>query len=604
MKKLFRFLKPYSFLAIISPIIMIGEVVGDLCLPYLMSFLVNYGVLGEDIADPEKGSKLAAGLLNLVGVNPDNHMAVIITFGIMMLLVTLVGGFFGTFCAWTAATASQGFGNDLRRTAYRKVMSLSIEQTDKFTTGSLVTRMTNDIAQLVDFVETVLRMMVRSPMFFIGGTALLISLNLSFGAVLLCALPVLLFILIFIILKAMPIFARVQEKLDRVNAVVQENVSGARVIKAYSREEYECARFDRANSEMRDTNLKVQMILTWIGPVITTVMALATAAIIFIGGLDVKLGNAGMSVGNVMAGTSYVTRVLMSVMMVTMLFQSISRANASAKRVNEVLDSDPVVVGGELEDASDDTVIEFRNVDFSYPGTVGREVLKNVNLKIHRGETVAVIGATGSGKSSLVRMIPRFYDCTSGDVFIDGKPIKEYRLSALRKKISYVMQKSELFSDTIENNIKWGKPDATDEEIREAADTAQAHEFISGFDGGYQNFLAEKGASVSGGQKQRLSIARALVRKPEILLLDDCTSALDLATEAKLQKALREKFADTTVVMIAQRIASVKTADRIAVIESDGRILHCAPHDELLQISETYRDICDSQMKNASVGGD
>ena len=602
MKKLAKFMKPYSALAILSPIIMIGEVLGDLLLPYLMSYLVNYGVLGVDIFDVKEGSAIAAKLLSFVGTDPQNRMGVIVTFGVMMLLVTLIGGFFGTFCAWTAATASQGFGNDLRRAAYGKVMSLSIEQTDKFTTGSLVTRMTNDIAQLVEFSEMIIRMFVRSPMFFIGGTIMLLTLNLSFGGILLCALPVLVVLVVLIIRKAVPIFSIVQTKLDRVNAVVQENVGGARVIKAYSREEYECDRFDKANTDMKNTNLRVHLLLTWIGPVITIVMALATAAVIFIGGLEVKLGNEGMTVGSIMAGTSYVTRVLSSVMMLTMMFQSVSRASASAKRVIEVLDSDPVLKNGiETEGADKDTVIEFSHVDFSYPNTVGREVLKDINLKVKRGETLAVIGETGSGKSSLIQMIPRFYDCTAGEVRIDGRPVKEYNLAALRKKIGYVMQKSELFSDTVENNIKWGKPEATDEEVRAAADTAQAAEFISTVPGEYEGFIAEKGASLSGGQKQRMSIARALVRKPEILILDDSTSALDLATEAKLQKSLKEKFDDTTVIMIAQRIASVKAADRIAVIESDGRILHCAPHDELLKISETYRDICASQMKSASM---
>jgi len=602
MKKLLRFLKPYSVQAIISPIIMIGEVLGDLCLPFLMSYLVNYGVLGENINDPDKGSALAANILKFFGTSPDNRMGVIITFGVLMLLVTLVGGFFGTFCAWTAASASQGFGNDLRRTAYRRVMSLSIEQTDKFTTGSLVTRMTNDIAQLVDFVEMIIRMFVRAPMFFIGGTIMLLTLNLSFGAVLICALPFLFVIVFLLIRKAVPMFAIVQKKLDRVNAVVQENVGGARVIKAYSREEYECERFDKANVDMRNTNLKVQLIMCWIMPVLNVIMGLATVAVFFIGGLQTKASFEGISVGNIMAGTSYVTRVLSSVMMITMLFQSVSRATASATRINEILDSAPVIAGGsETEGTDTDNVIEFRHVDFSYPNTTGREVLKDINLTVKRGETIAVIGETGSGKSSLIQMIPRFYDPTAGEVLIDGRPVKDYKLIALRKKIGYVMQKSELFSDTIENNIRWGKPDATEDEILEAATTAQADSFVSGFNDKYKTFIAEKGASLSGGQKQRMSIARALARKPEILILDDSTSALDLATEAKLQAALREKFADTTVIMIAQRIASVRSADRIAVIESDGRILHCAPHDELMKISDTYRDICASQQKSSSM---
>ncbi|MCQ2426797.1 MAG: ABC transporter ATP-binding protein/permease [Clostridia bacterium] len=539
MKKLFRYMKPYRLLAVISPIIMAGEVIGDLCLPFLMSFLVNYGVMGEDIYDPEKGSAIALSLLNFFGIDPAEKMKVIIGFGLMMLLVTLIGGFFGTMCAWTAASASQGFGNDLRRDAFGKVMSLSIEQTDKFTTGSLVTRMTNDISMVVEFVEAIIRHFVRAPAFFIGGTIMLLELNLSFGAVLLCALPVLVVLLTAIILKAVPLFSVVQEKLDRVNAVVQENVGGARVVKAYSREEYECERFDKANREMRDTSLRVSLLIAFTSPVLTMIMALATAAVIFIGGRQVAIGNSGMTVGAIMAGTSYISQVLSSVMMLTFIFQTVSRAGASAKRINEVLESVPVIADGAAEGNPDsETVVEFRNVSFSYPGTVGREVLKDINLTVKRGETLAVIGETGSGKTSLIQMIPRFYDCTSGSVLVDGTDVRNYRLSSLRKKIGYVMQKTELFSDTAGNNIKWGKPDASDAEVKEAADTAQAAEFVNSLPEGYDGFIAEKGASLSGGQKQRMSIARALVRRPEILILDDSTSALDLATEAKLQKAL------------------------------------------------------------------
>ena len=603
MKKLAKYLKPYRFLAIVSPLIMIGEVFGDLLLPFLMSFMVNYGVLGTDVYDPEKGSGAALRIIELFGISPSDRMAVIVLFGILMLLVTLVGGTFGTLCAWTAAKASQGFGADLRRDAFGKIMALSIEQTDKFTTGSLVTRMTNDITVLVNFVEAIIRHFVRAPMFFIGGTLMLLNLDLSFGAILVCALPVLVLLLGFIIRKAVPLFGVVQTKLDRVNAVVQENVGGTRVIKAYSREEYENERFDRANSEMRDTSLKVTLLMTYISPVITIIMALATAAVIYVGGLQTGIEGSGMTVGSVMAGTSYITQVLSSVMMLTMIFQSLSRAGASAKRVNEVLAAEPVVRGGALSGGEPLSryAVEFINVSFSYPGTVGRSVLKNIDLKVKRGETLAVIGETGSGKTSLVQLIPRFYDCTDGEILVDGISVKDYDLAHLRSKIGYVMQKTELFSDTVENNIKWGKPDATDAEVAEASNTAQAEEFVESLPEKYKNFIAEKGASLSGGQKQRLSVARALVRDPEILILDDCTSALDLATEAKLQTALKEKHGRTTVIMIAQRIASVKAADRIAVIESDGTVRFCAPHDELMKVSETYRDIYESQVKSGAV---
>ena len=574
MKKLFRFLKPYWMFAVISPLMMMGEVFADLMQPKLMSGIVDRGLENGD-------------------------MGYVIRTGILMLVIVLVGGFFGVCCAYTAARAAQSFGKDLRVHAYRKVMALSIEQTDKFTTGSLVTRMTNDIAMVVEFVEMLLRMCVRAPMFFIGGALMMLTLDLSFGVVLACALPVMIIMVTFILMKATPLFAVVQKKLDKVNSVVQENVSGARVVKAYGQEDYEIKRFEGVNDELRGTNFKVLKIMALFGPVITLVMNFAVIAIIYIGGFQIHIENAGMSTGSIMAAISYVTQILMSVMMVSMMFQSVSRSMASAGRINEVIDAEPVIEGGSVKEGKGTATIELQNVSFRYPGTQGAPVLRDINLKIKKGETLAIIDATGCGKTSLVNLLPRFYDATEGTVLVDGVDVKEYDLAALREKIGYVMQKSELFSDTVANNIRWGKPDASMEEIIEAAQTAQAADFIEGFNDKYETFIAEKGASLSGGQKQRVSIARAMLRKPEILILDDSTSALDLVTEGKLQRALREKLDDTTVIMIAQRIASVKQADRIAVLE-EGTILHCGTHEELLQCSETYRDIYDSQMKSGA----
>ena len=371
-------------------------------------------------------------------------------------------------------------------------------------------------------------------------------------------------------------------------------------MKAYVHEDYENVRFQGVNNDLMQTNLHVMKLMALFGPVITLVMNFSVIAIIYIGGWNIKIEKAGMTTGNVMAAISYSTQILSSVMMVSMIIQSVSRSLASATRIREVIDSNPVIIGGssEAEDGAS-LGVEFKNVSFRYPGTNGEPVLKNINLKVRPGETLAIIGATGSGKTSLVNLIPRFYDADEGEVLVDGINVRDYDLSSLRGKISYVMQKSELFTDSVENNIRWGKGDATEEEIFEAAHIAQAAEFIEGFSEGYQTMIAEKGASLSGGQKQRLSIARALLRKPDILILDDSTSALDLVTEGKLQRALKEKFDDSTIIMIAQRIASVKQADRIAVIEN-GEINYCAPHDELLQISSTYRAIYDSQMKSGA----
>ena len=597
MKTVFRYLKPYALLAIISPLLMIGEVMADLFLPKLMTVIVDCGINASgDVSESELGS---AVMKILWGEGTYSSMQVILTFGILMLVVVLIGGFFGVFCAYTAAKASQGLGDDLRCDAYKKVMSLSIEQTDKFTTGSLVTRMTNDITMIVDFTEMLLRMLVRSPMFFIGGTIMLCTLDVKFGFVLLCALPIMAIMLTFILTRAVPIFSKIQQKLDRVNSVVQENVTGARVVKAYVREEYEYERFKKANGELRDTNIKVQKMMAIMHPVLTIVMNAAIIAVILIGGLDIaNVAGSGMSAGTIMAAVTYVTQVIMSIMMVTMLFTSVSRAMASAKRVNEVLEAEPVIVSGDKSGEADEIAVSFCNVSFRYPSATGRPVLHDINIDIKKGETFAIIGATGSGKTSLVNMIPRFYDATEGEVYVNGIPVKEYDLSTLRSRISYVMQKSELFSGTVAENIRWGKPDASDDEVRAAARIAQAEEFIEGFANKYEDYIAEKGASLSGGQKQRMSIARAIVRRPEMIILDDATSALDLATEARLRRALREELKDTTVVMIAQRIASVKDADRIAVIEN-GTIKDCGSHDELMRTSETYRDIYNSQMKGA-----
>ena len=571
--RLISYLKPYWLFALLSPLLMIGEVVVDLMQPKLMARIVDEGVLGQNIS-------------------------VIIHTGIQMLLLVIVGGFMGVMCAYTASVASQGFGNDVRIDAFNKVMKLSLQQTDKFTTGSLVTRMTNDITTVQELVQSILRMFVRAPIFLIGGLVMCLRLNVNFGYVVLFSLPIQILIIVMIVWKANPLFTSVQKKIDKVNSVVQENVSGARVIKAYTREEYEIDRFDAANKDYRNHNMRVMELMSALMPLLSIIMNLSVIAIIYIGGLQIEAK--AMDVGNVMAASQYVTRVLMSVMMVSMVFQQIARGRACAARIREVLESDPAVESGTETAANAAGEIEFRGVSFKYPNSSGNNVLSNINLRVAKGETLAIVGATGSGKTSLVNLIPRFYDAVEGDVFVNGVNVRDWDLHTLRSRISFVLQKSELFSGTVRDNIRWGKDDATDEEIAEAAMIAQAQEFISSIPGGYDGLIAAKGTSLSGGQKQRMAIARAVVRKPEIIIFDDSTSALDLGTEAKLQRALREHLDDTTVILIAQRIASVMHADRIAVIEN-GTISACDTHENLMKTSETYRDIYASQMKN---GGD
>jgi len=572
--KLSRYLKPYWLFAIVSPLFMAGEVMADLMQPKLMSQIVNTVV--------ESG-------------NVDTVMHTILITGLQMLGLVTLGGLMGLLCCYTASIASQGFGNDLRVDAFNRVMSLSQEQTDDFTTGSLVTRLTNDITSLQDLVQMILRMMVRAPIFLIGGLIMCTSLDVSFGTVVLFSLPFQLAIVLIMIFKAFPIFSIVQKKLDKVNSVVQENVTGARVVKAYTREEHEIDRFTTSNMEFRDTNMRVLMLMSTLMPCLMIVMNLSILVIIYIGGLQVEAKE--INVGDVMAAVQYVSQVLMSVMMVSMMFQQFARGRACADRIREILEAEPVIKNGNKTESSEKGTVRFDNVAFQYPGAQGKNVLDGISFSVNKGETVAIIGATGSGKTSLVNLIPRFYDTISGNVYVDGINVRDWDLHALRQRIGYVLQKSELFSGSVNENILWGDSDADAESIVNAARIAQADEFISKMPDGYESYVAEKGASLSGGQKQRVAISRAVLRNPEIIIFDDSTSALDLGTEAKLQQALHSEFADTTIIMIAQRIASVMNADKIAVLEN-GKITAFADHKTLMETSETYRDIYNSQMQS------
>lgn len=573
--KVLRYLKPYWLFALLCPLAMILEVSMDLLQPTLMSDIVDNGILGDAAAD-------------------ENLRHVLIT-GLKMLVFSLIGCFGGIASAAFGTAAAQKMGNDLRKDAFANVMHMSFQQTDKFTTGSLVTRLTNDITAIQEFVAMSLRMFVRTGMQFIGGIAVILTLNVNFGIVLVISLPVQLIAVAIIMKKASPLFSIVQSRLDKVNSVVQENVSGARVVKAFTREEYEINRFDNANTDLMTTNLKVQKLLATLNPILMIIMNASVIAIIMIGGFQVEAK--AMQVGEVMAAVTYITQILMSVMMVGMMFQQVSRSAASMKRVNEVLSTNPVISDGHKSADSDNSgTVEFRNVGFSYPSSSGKPVLSGIDLKVGKGQMIAILGSTGCGKTSLVNLVPRFYDATKGDVLVDGVNVKDYDVDTLRSKIGVVLQKSELFSGTVAENIRWGCETATDEEVKTAAKIAQAEEFIDGFNDGYDTMISEKGASLSGGQKQRMAIARAIIKKPEILIFDDSTSALDLSTEAKLHKALRESLSGVTVIMIAQRIASVMRADKIAVLEN-GSICAFGTHKELMESSSVYRDIYYSQMK-------
>lgn len=570
--KLSKYLKPYALFAVLTPLSMVGEVLGDLLQPKLMSKIVDDGVLGQD-------------------------MDLIIRTGLLMLLVLIGGGACGIAASAFGGIASQSFSRDLRVDVFKRVMGLSFEQTDKFTTGSLVTRLTADITAIQQMVDFMLRMLVRDSLLFFGGIIMMLTLNVRFGIIILCALPVEIIMMIVILKKANPYYSIVAKRLDSVNSVVQENVTGARVVKAYVREDTEEKRFDDANISLMESNLRVQTLMAILQPLLMIILNLSVIAVIVIGGWQVQAQ--AMKVGEVMAAITYLTQVLHGVMMMSMMFQTLAKASASANRLREVLETDPVIKSGSVS-LSDKTggTVSFKNVSFSYPETKGRPVISDLTLDIKSGESVAILGATGSGKSSLVNLIPRFYDCTAGEVLVDGVNVKDCKLDELRKKVGIVLQKSELFSGTVEDNIKWGDKNATREEVISAAEAAQADEFIRKIPAGYEGIIAEKGASLSGGQKQRLSISRAVLKNPEILILDDSTSALDLGTEAKLRAEIDSKMSGTTLIIIAQRIQSVKSCDRIAVLDH-GRLCACDTHENLLKTCEVYQDIYASQVKTS-----
>lgn len=584
-----------------APLLMIGEVTCDLLLPYLMSFIVNYGVIGMDVAD---GPRLAAWLPALLFGSGWTRAQLMLSFGALMLVATVAGGCLGVLCSLVTQKAVQGFGHDLRTAAFAKVMSLSIEQTDEFTTGSLVTRLTNDVTTVIDFLQMLLRSFVRPPMFMLGGMVMLFSLDRLFGCVVLFALPVLGVLLYVVLKKALPLFAEAQRWLDTLNLIVQENLGGARVIKAYVREDFACAQFGAANDRLKAVNVRVLSLMASVPPLMKFMLNYAVLLVVYLGCRAVGLGGA-MTTGAIMAAVTYTTQSIRSLIMASNLLQSVSRAHVSAARIEVLLGVVPAIADGDEPLAgafgADIPAVVFDDVSFSYPDAPGQPVLSHISLTVRQGETFAVIGSTGCGKTTLVSLVPRFYDATAGAVRVYGTDVRSLALADVRGAVGFVMQKSELFSATVAENIRLGKADATDDEVRQVARDAQADGFVLAMDGGYGAFIAERGTSLSGGQKQRIALARALVRRPHILILDDATSALDLETEARLHAALRERYAGTTIIMVAQRIASVKGADRIAVIENDGTCRHCAPHDELLRVSQMYREIYDSQVKTGAL---
>lgn len=571
---MWKYIRRYLPYAVLAGLLMVGEVLMDLIQPGIMSRIVDEGVLGINTG--------GAGNLDLIWV-----------LGAQMIGLVVFGGLCGSLNNVFVHLTGQNIGNEIRKDCFRRIMTFSFPQLDRFGTGSLVTRVTNDITQVQNLVSQFVRGMIRTSLLTFGSMYCMFRLNTKFGLIVLCAFPFLVGTLAVCLSKANPLFSKLQAQLDSINAVMQEDISGIRIIKACVREVYEKARFGKANDELIKTQLKTLVIFAFMNPAVNALMYIVVAVILVTGSINVSAG--GATPGSIMAAITYTTQLLNGILMLVMLFQNISRGLASWKRVREIIECEPDLADGGFDGNTElHGEIEFRDVSFAYPGS-NHYVLSHINLTIHKGETVAVMGATGCGKTSLVSLIPRFYDVTAGAVYVDGVNVREYRQEALRQKVTIALQKSELFSASIRDNITWGLPEANDEAVKAAATAAQADGFISSSAEGYNTAVAERGMSLSGGQKQRVSVARALLKPAEILIFDDTTSALDLKTEADLYKALQSSHPDSTKIIIAQRIASVRHADRIVVLDNGG-ISACGTHEELMKSCPIYQDIYNTQI--------
>lgn len=570
MKRYKKYMTPYLSAFIIGPLLMLTEVFGEIMLPKLMSLIINNGVAERDI-----------------------HY--IMTIGAIMALPTSVMAVGGIGGAYFSAKASICFTSDLREDLFAKVQEFSFKNIDTYSTGSLVTRLTNDIQQIQNVIMMGLRLMLRAPGMFVGALIMAFIMNARLAVVILVVIPLLSLAIALILRTAFPRFTRMQEKLDRLNSGIQEALTNVRVIKSFVREDFEEDRFREMNQDLKESSLNAMKIVIATMPVMMLAMNITTLAVVWYGGNIIIAGD--MPVGNLTAFTTYIVQILMSLMMLSMVFLQSSRAMASLKRVNEVMDTridlkDDHASHKELQVT--EGRVEFRHVDFSYTGSEDELVLEDISFTARPGQTVGIIGSTGSGKTSLVQMIPRLYDVTKGQVLVDGVDVREYSLRNLRQGVGMVLQKNVLFSGTIEENLRWGKEDATEEEIREMAASAQADGFVTSFTNGYDTDMGQGGVNVSGGQKQRLCIARALLKRPRILILDDSTSAVDTATEAKIRECFRTTLKDTTKIIIAQRIGSVEEADLILVLD-DGRIIGQGTHEELLKGCGAYQEIYYSQ---------
>ncbi len=562
-------MKKYMKYAVLCPIMMILEVLADIIIPYLMALIVDVGIAGRDVG-------------------------YVVKMGIIMIFAALFGMVMGIISSHYGATAGYGFAAEIRKETFKKVQSFSFANLDKFSVSSLITRLTNDCNTLGQVAMMSLRMAVRAPFMMIFALIMALRINAPLAAVFMVTIPLTVALIALILTKARPLFIKMQSRVDRVNAVIQENLIGIRVVKSFNRQKHEEMKFKERNDSLRDTALKAISIIIFFMPILTLITYATIIAVLWFGGKQIVAGTMGS--GELLSFITYITQILMSLMLLTFFFMQFLRGSASAARIAEVLDTETEIV--EIDNpvmSVKDGSISFRDVSFSYPLSSDK-ALKDINFEINSGETIGIIGSTGSSKSTLIQMIPRLYDVTDGSVAVGGIDVRNYHLKTLRDKVAFVLQKNVLFTGTIRENMKWGNENATDEQIISALRQSQAWEFVSAYDDGLDHKVEQGGDNFSGGQKQRLTIARALIKLPKILILDDSTSAVDMTTDAKIQRAFRSELSDITVIIIAQRISSIQHADRIIVM-NEGKIEATGNHEELIVNSPIYREIYESQQK-------
>ena len=575
LKRVFRFVRPYRWQALLAMLLITGMVVVDLAIPRLTQVVIDDGVAVRD-------------------------MGVIVRTSLLMILASVFSALFAIANTIISVRVGQNATANIRSALVRKVQSFSFGNLDQYHTGQLLTRTTSDVMQVQMIVTLSLRMFVRAPLWMIGSVAMLLINSPELAWIMAALFPLILVIMALFVVKGRPLFMAVQKRLEKLNQVMQENLAGVRVVKAFVRVEHENQRFDQANNAMMHQSIKVLEMMAILMPTVMMTINMGTAAAVWFGGNSVIGGS--MTVGQLMAGFNYLSRALFPILMLAGMVAAVAAADASAERILQVLDDEPQVQS-RLQTRALGTVrgeIAFENVSFSYDGADSEPVLKGVSLVARPGETVAILGATGSGKSSLIHLIPRFYEVTGGRVTLDGTDVRDMSLADLRGQIGMAMQEAILFSGTIRDNIRYGRPGASDEEVEKAAKAAQAHEFIMSFPAGYDSMVGQRGVNLSGGQKQRLSIARALLVRPKVLVLDDSTSSVDVETEIKIETALEELMADSTSFVIAQRISTVLNADRIIVLD-EGQVAASGTHAELMKSSPIYREIYESQLGNGEV---